>query len=179
MCEQLLSVRSRFGVVRRLAIVFTFIFVQEVAQSSKFRRGFDLLALTSTIDPVFSILVAPYSTIDHFRLQNHTVLTMILGQIAWVDCFVFLVLLAPQLLIHVGLINTFTTVIKALPFFRKLPVDRWRRLDPDLIQNDSAQAPLPAHPRTMLRPHLSTISFRPTSLSLPRCGDPMRALRLC
>ncbi|KAH9832679.1 Pfam:DUF2424 [Teratosphaeria destructans] len=40
---------------------------------------------------------------------------MILDQIAWSDCFVFLICLAPQLLIHVGLGETLICVIKALP----------------------------------------------------------------
>ncbi|SMR49028.1 unnamed protein product [Zymoseptoria tritici ST99CH_1E4] len=41
---------------------------------------------------------------------------MILGQIAWLDCFAFLVFLAPQLIIHVGLFRTAWVGIKALPF---------------------------------------------------------------
>lgn len=41
---------------------------------------------------------------------------MFLGQIAWVDIFVFLLFLAPQLLIDVGLIQTAICGIKALPF---------------------------------------------------------------
>lgn len=41
---------------------------------------------------------------------------MILDQIAWLDCIVFLLFLAPQLIIHVGLIQTAICGIKALPF---------------------------------------------------------------
>lgn len=44
------------------------------------------------------------------------VVTMILGQIAWVDCFAFLVFLAPQLIIQVGFFQTAFCGIKALPF---------------------------------------------------------------
>ena len=44
---------------------------------------------------------------------------MILDQIAWVDCFAFLLFLAPQMLIHVGLFQTAICGIKALPFLRK------------------------------------------------------------
>ncbi|EMC98949.1 hypothetical protein BAUCODRAFT_84891 [Baudoinia panamericana UAMH 10762] len=40
---------------------------------------------------------------------------MILDQIAWVDCFVFLILLAPQLLLHVGVLDTAICASKALP----------------------------------------------------------------
>jgi hypothetical protein len=41
---------------------------------------------------------------------------MILDQIAWSDCIIFLIFLAPQLIIHVGLIETAICGIKALPF---------------------------------------------------------------
>lgn len=42
--------------------------------------------------------------------------TMILGQIAWVDCAVFLLSLAPQLVFRIGLFATLGTAVKALPF---------------------------------------------------------------
>ncbi|USW51866.1 Putative alpha/beta hydrolase-3 [Septoria linicola] len=41
---------------------------------------------------------------------------MILDQIAWVDCIAFLLFLAPQLLIHIGIFQTAICGIKALPF---------------------------------------------------------------
>lgn len=43
---------------------------------------------------------------------------MILGQISWADCFVFVLFLIPQLLLHVGLFETAACGIKALPFLR-------------------------------------------------------------
>jgi hypothetical protein len=43
---------------------------------------------------------------------------MILGQISWLDCFVFLVFLAPQLIIHVGFFPTLFCGLRALPFLR-------------------------------------------------------------
>lgn len=43
---------------------------------------------------------------------------MILNQISYLDCIVFLILLAPQLLLRVGLIETIICVLQALPFFR-------------------------------------------------------------
>lgn len=45
---------------------------------------------------------------------------MILGQISWADCFAFLLFLAPQLIIHVGLLTTAICGIKALPFLGTL-----------------------------------------------------------
>ncbi|KAH7348782.1 Alpha/Beta hydrolase protein [Rhexocercosporidium sp. MPI-PUGE-AT-0058] len=41
---------------------------------------------------------------------------MILGQVSWLDCFVFLIFLAPQLIVHVGFFPTLFCGIKALPF---------------------------------------------------------------
>ncbi|KAG9581937.1 alpha/beta-hydrolase, partial [Aureobasidium melanogenum] len=42
---------------------------------------------------------------------------MILNQISYLDCFAFLIFLAPQLLIRVGLVETVSCVVAALPFF--------------------------------------------------------------
>jgi len=44
---------------------------------------------------------------------------MILGQVSWLDCFVFLLFLAPQLIIQVGFFRTLTCGLQALPFLRK------------------------------------------------------------
>ncbi|KAI1085767.1 alpha/beta-hydrolase [Whalleya microplaca] len=41
---------------------------------------------------------------------------MILGPVSYLDCFVFCVFLAPQLLIHVGLLETVAVVLQCLPF---------------------------------------------------------------
>jgi hypothetical protein len=46
--------------------------------------------------------------------------SMILGQVSWLDCFVFLVFLAPQLIIHVGFFPTLFCGLKALPFLGML-----------------------------------------------------------
>jgi hypothetical protein len=43
---------------------------------------------------------------------------MILGKIAYIDCAVFLIFLAPQLLLRVGFLETFICALKALPFLR-------------------------------------------------------------
>ena len=42
---------------------------------------------------------------------------MILGQIAYVDCLVFLIFLIPQLLLRVNFFQLITVAIEALPFF--------------------------------------------------------------
>ena len=42
---------------------------------------------------------------------------MILGQISYLDCFVFLFFLAPQLLLHINLLELLVCILQALPFF--------------------------------------------------------------
>ena len=41
---------------------------------------------------------------------------MILGPVSYLDCIVFCVFLAPQLLIHVGILETAAVVLRCLPF---------------------------------------------------------------
>lgn len=43
---------------------------------------------------------------------------MILGQVSWLDCLVFLIFLGPQLIIHVGFFPTLLCGFQALPFLR-------------------------------------------------------------
>lgn len=45
---------------------------------------------------------------------------MILGPISYLDCLVFCVFLAPQLLLRVGLLGTLATGLQCLPFLCKL-----------------------------------------------------------
>ncbi|KAG9237152.1 Arylacetamide deacetylase-like protein [Amylocarpus encephaloides] len=45
---------------------------------------------------------------------------MILGQVSWLDCFVFLVFLAPQLIWNAGFFSTLFCGIQALPFLCKI-----------------------------------------------------------
>lgn len=44
---------------------------------------------------------------------------MILGPISYLDCLVFCVFLAPQLLLRVGLLGTLATALQCLPFLCK------------------------------------------------------------
>jgi hypothetical protein len=52
----------------------------------------------------------------HHHSLYYCVAVMILGQIAWIDCFVFLLFLAPQLIVQVGFFRTLIVGFKALPF---------------------------------------------------------------
>lgn len=46
---------------------------------------------------------------------------MILGPVSYLDCIVFCVFLAPQLLVHVGLVETLGVILRCLPFLCKAP----------------------------------------------------------
>jgi hypothetical protein len=48
---------------------------------------------------------------------------MILSQISYLDCIVFLLFLTPQLIIHVGLFKTIFWVLGALPYIGELSLD--------------------------------------------------------
>jgi hypothetical protein len=52
----------------------------------------------------------------YLRLRLCIFHTMILGQVSWLDCFVFLLFLAPQLIYHVGFFRTLICGMRALPF---------------------------------------------------------------
>lgn len=43
---------------------------------------------------------------------------MLLGQVSWLDILVFLLFLAPQLILRVGFLSTLLCGLKALPFLR-------------------------------------------------------------
>lgn len=51
---------------------------------------------------------------------------MMLGPVSYLDCIVFFVFLAPQLLIHVGPIETLGVVLQCLPFLGKCKCCRCR-----------------------------------------------------
>ena len=48
---------------------------------------------------------------------------MILGQISYLDCLVFLLFLVPQLLLRVNIIELLTCIVQALPFFCEAPCE--------------------------------------------------------
>jgi len=60
---------------------------------------------------------------SHWRwrtfIGSRSFVIMILSQISFLDCFAFLIFLAPQLLIHVGIIETVRCIGKVAPFLRK------------------------------------------------------------
>lgn len=68
---------------------------------------------------------------------------MLLGPVSYLDCLVFLVFLAPQLLLNVGLIETVVVVLQALPFFRtytmtRLPIAHPRYRNPRLVASPAS-----------------------------------------
>ncbi|KAH8203372.1 hypothetical protein TruAng_002467 [Truncatella angustata] len=87
---------------------------------------------------------------------------MILGPISYLDCIVFCVFLAPQLLIHVGLFETVGVALQCLPF---LP--------------NSAQTPLRVHSRALLREPLKAEPLCAGSEPFRGFRDPLRAVCVC
>lgn len=105
---------------------------------------------------------------------------MILNQISYLDCIAFLIFLAPQLLIRVGLIETVSCVVTALPFFCMiLPIHP--RVPPEieslgLTNISSIPTPLPIHKRAFPHTPIPKIPFQPTRHSLSRFRHPLRSL---
>lgn len=48
---------------------------------------------------------------------------MILGPVSYLDCIVFCIFLAPQLILNVGLFETVVTVLQVLPFLGTKPTE--------------------------------------------------------
>lgn len=75
---------------------------------------------------------------------------MILGQISYLDCLVFLFFLAPQLLLNVSVSELIISILKALPFVREFPgslTQKPKRIEP---VNNSLQTSLSALSRALL-----------------------------
>jgi len=89
----------------------------------KTRLSTDDMAPTSSPELLsFHTSNFPFS-VQHHQFQRvrgglQSSWAMILGQVSWLDCFIFLVFLAPQLIIHVGFFPTLFCGLKALPFLR-------------------------------------------------------------
>lgn len=77
----------------------------------------------------YGVLLIPFgfSKLLHPRTQTGSLfissslltILMILGQVSLLDCLVFLVFLAPQLLFHVNTVELLSCIFYALPFIRK------------------------------------------------------------
>lgn len=59
---------------------------------------------------------------------------MILGPISYLDCIIFCIFLAPQLLLDLGLIETIQIVIQVLPFLRELEAPFSQHLNSRLLR---------------------------------------------
>lgn len=131
---------------------------------------------------------------------------MILGNISYLDCLVFLVFLTPQLLLHVGLLKTTAWLVPALPFLceylrslsdiSKQPIttsysnnsttlkkilsrELFDSFFPCLNKIHSIQNTPPVPPRTLLDAPGPALSFRSTRHFLSRSRHPLRPLCFC
>lgn len=104
---------------------------------------------------------------------SHYPYTMILGQISWADCLVFLIFLAPQLLIHIGLIETAICGIKALPFLRQYPEHSLSDSSRELTTNDSNTTSVRSDQRTSLYTARPAHALCSAGLHIPRHCHPL------
>lgn len=100
---------------------------------------------------------------------------MILGQISYLDCLVFLIVLAPQLLLHVNIIELVLCVSKALPFVCKSWPSSLHRSD---LRVGSLPITVPILSGEILYHQTSKIPFRSTSLLFPGPGHKDRPIRV-
>ncbi len=94
------------------------------ARLARKRRAASRVGIIET-SPAFSLSLQGHTSV--FRsFSTQGLCTMILGQISYIDCAVFLIFLAPQLILQVGFVETFVCAFKALPFLRiiKSALDR-------------------------------------------------------
>lgn len=98
---------------------------------------------------------------------------MILSQVSSLDIIVFLLILTPQLLIHVGLWPTIKCAASALPFFRQCPppssTSSIVSTAPEALSAKvslSGPAPLSIHPGALLHAQVVSAAFRAEVLGL-------------
>jgi hypothetical protein len=66
---------------------------------------------------------------------------MKLGPVSLLDCIVFVIFLAPQLILQAGLFRTVSVALKALPFLCNAPLPTARRpVSPAYLPNRSDSA---------------------------------------
>ena len=100
-------------------------------------------------------------------------LMMILGQMSYLDCIVFLICLAPQLLMHVNIFELVFCVFKALPFFCKNPSLGFL-IDAERFYSLSTS--IQFHTGTLPHTKKAWISFCQASFTLSRFRYQMRTL---
>ena len=101
---------------------------------------------------------------------------MILGPVSYLDCLVFCVLLAPQLIWHVGLFPTTFCVLKALPFLREMYV---RSVLDLMLTPSSLPSAVTLRKGQILEATTGSASFHPTSASIRGPRHTMCPLRFC
>lgn len=98
---------------------------------------------------------------------------MILSQISYLDCIVFLIFLVPQLLINVGLIRTATWLVGALPSIGELPLSA-SSSDIHIHSHTSPRNSIPIHQGEILYTLRAPQSICTARDSVPRLRHSMR-----
>lgn len=121
---------------------------------------------------------------------------MILGPISYLDCIVFCVFLAPQLLLELGLIETIQIILQVLPFlgtfsdtmgcfFSKDGKEKGSYVDctadkfPPLMTHNSLPTSQAIHPRALPPREKGPARLRPAGYPFRGRRGPVRTLRLC
>jgi len=115
-------------------------------------------------------------SVEHDIVQPFAI--MILNQIAWVDCVAFFLLLAPQLLVHVGIFELASCASKALPHLSTslhMPCGTLQ-YHTDIMR--STRTSLPTHQGTILHRPSPAITLRSARHSLSRRRHPMCSICL-
>lgn len=101
---------------------------------------------------------------------------MILGQISYLDCVVFLIFLAPRLLFDVNIFLLFFCVSKALPFFRKASCPVAYVSANHMLMFLSFSITIRIYFGKIFYSKKESITFRHTSFTIPRRHHQMRTL---
>ena len=108
---------------------------------------------------------------------------MILGQVSYLDCVAFLMFLAPQLLIQVGLLDTLVCGLCALPFLRECPIEtdsrRIAKRQAPMLTPSSLPTSKAISLGEISHPEKGPIALRSAGHSIPGLCRPMCSLCLC
>lgn len=113
----------------------------------------------------------------HVPIIARPSIAMILGPISLFDCLVFCLLLAPQLIWHVGLVRTSGVVLRALPFLRRT-VEIMSSLMALTSSSYSAAAPCRPVPSLAVAACIARACFCARGVPVRVSRDKMRAIRI-
>ena len=103
---------------------------------------------------------------------------MILTQISYLDCVVFIFFLIPQLLLNVNIIKLITCGLRMVPFFCEINAFKMSN-SKGFNTALSNKTSIIFHNRTLLYPSVTSLALRPAGHSISGLCYQMRAIRIC